>query len=162
MENQVTRFFEEKGFALTPLFTGEDTATVASAAAVLGVEEGMIAKSLGLRLKEKEIVLVVCGHSRIDNRKYKDAFGCKAKMMTAEETVLLTGFPVGGVCPFALPEGVEVYLDISLKQYETVYPAAGTRDSAVEVQVDKLPFYTGGSWIDVCKDAQEENSENGH
>lgn len=156
MENKVTEFFKEKGFDLTATFTGENTATVALAAQVLGVEEGMIAKSLGLRLKDRDIVLVVCGHSRIDNRKYKETFGCKAKMMSPEETLELTGFPVGGVCPFALPDGVEVYLDISLKQYEVVYPAAGTRDSAVRVVVERFPEYTGGKWVDVCKDIQED------
>ena len=155
MENKVTAYFKEKGFDLTPVFTGENTATVALAAQVLGVEEGRIAKSLGLRLKDRDIVLVVCGHSRIDNRKYKDTFGCKAKMMTQGETPELTGHPVGGVCPFALPEGVEVYLDVSLKQYDIVYPAAGTRDSAVRIETQRFPEYTGGTWVDVCKDPDE-------
>lgn len=155
MEDKVSQYFKDNGFDLTAIFTGENTATVQLAAQVLGVEEGMIAKSLGMRLKDKDIVLVVCGHSRIDNRKYKDAFGCKAKMLSPEETLAITGYPVGGVCPFALPENVNVYLDISLKQYDVVYPAAGTPDSAVKVTVKRFPEYTGGTWVDVCKDAEE-------
>ena len=159
MEGRVSLYFKEHGFDLQPIFTGESTATVALAAQVLGVEEGRIAKSLCMRLKEKDMVLVVCGHSRIDNRKYKEAFGCKAKMLSAEETLEITGFPVGGVCPFALPENVPVYLDISLKQFDIVYPAAGTRDSAVKVIVESFPKYTGGTWVDVCKDTDEEETK---
>lgn len=155
MEDKVSQYFKENGFDLTAIFTGENTATVPLAAKVLGVEEGMIAKSLGMRLRDRDIVLVVCGHSHIDNRKYKDTFGCKAKMLSPKETLVITGFPVGGVCPFALPENVNVYLDISLKQYDVVYPAAGTPDSAVKVTVERFPEYTGGTWVDVCKDAEE-------
>jgi len=159
MENVVSQYFKENGFDLVPLFTGENTSTVALAAEVLGVEEGMIAKSLCMRLKEKDIILVVCGHSRIDNRKFKNTFGCKAKMLSPEETLEVTGFPVGGVCPFALPSTVPVYLDTSLNQYEVVYPAAGTRDSAVMVVVERFPEYTGGTWVDVCTDiSKEENA----
>lgn len=152
MENRVTEFFKEKGFDLTARFTGEDTATVAKAAAVLGVEEGRIAKSLAFRLKDGScMVLVTEGTARIDNRKYKDFFHCKASMLAHEETLQVTGHPVGGVCPFALPENVKVYLDESLRRYKTVFPAAGTPDSAVEVDVDRFAQYTGGEWIDVCK-----------
>lgn len=157
MENRVTAYFEEKGFDLTPRFTGEDTATVAKAAAVLGVEEGRIAKSLAFRLKDGgDIVLVVEGTARIDNRKFKDFFHCKASMLSHEETLAVTGHPVGGVCPFALPPEVKVYLDDSLKLYQTVFPAAGTPDSAVEIEVSRFPEYTGGEWVDVCKLPQEQ------
>lgn len=152
MENRVTRYFKEKGFDLTAQFTGEDTATVAKAAAVLGVEEGRIAKSLAFVLKDgTNIVLVAEGTARIDNRKFKDVFHCKASMLSHEDTLAVTGHPVGGVCPFALPENVKVYLDESLKHYETVYPAAGTPDSAVRVEVARFAEYTGGEWVDVCK-----------
>ena len=119
MENRVTEFFKQKGFDLEAVFTGEDTSTVAKAAAVLGVEEGMIAKSLAFRLKDgTPIVLVVCGTGRIDNHKFKEQFHCKASMLSFEETLEVTGHPVGGVCPFALPEGVPVDLDRSLKKYQ--------------------------------------------
>lgn len=155
MQNKVTEYFEQKNLPLTPLFTGEDTSTVQKAAAVLGVEDGQIAKSLALRLKEGVAVLVTMGTARLDNRKYKDAFGVKAKMLSPEDTEAATGFAVGGVSPFGLPAGVPVYLDKSLQKYEYVYPAAGTRDSAVKVEVARFAAYTGGSWVDVCKDSEE-------
>lgn len=152
MENRVTAYFKEKGFDLQAQFTGEDTATVAKAAAVLGVEEGRIAKSLAFVLKDgSAMVLVVEGTARIDNRKFKDTFHCKASMLSHDDMLTVTGHPVGGVCPFALPAGVKVYLDESLKKFDIVYPAAGTPDSAVKVQVDRFAEYTGGEWVDVCK-----------
>jgi len=155
MENRVTKFFQEQGYDLTAVFTGEDTSTVAKAAAVLGVEEGMIAKSLAFRLKDgTPIVLVVCGTARIDNHKFKEQFHCKASMLTHEDTLAVTGHPVGGVCPFALPAGVGVYLDKSMQKYKYIYPAAGTPDSAVKVEVLRFPEYTGGTWVDVCKDEE--------
>ena len=155
-DNRVKVYFEENGLPLKAIFTGEDTSTVQKAAQVLGVEDGQIAKSLALRLPEGTGVLVTMGTARLDNPKFKAAFKCKAKMLSAEETLAETSFPVGGVCPFALPEGVAVYLDESLRQYTTVYPAAGTRDSAVEVEVNKLAEYTGGQWVDVCKTEAKE------
>lgn len=150
-KERVARYIEERGLPLSPRYTGEDTSTVAKAAAVLGVEEGQIAKSLALRLKEGVAVLVTKGTARLDNQKFKAAFHTKAKMLKFEETEAETGFPVGGMCPFGLPGGVAVYLDESLKVYDRVYPAAGTPDSAVEVAVEKLADYTGGSWVDVCQ-----------
>lgn len=150
-ENRVLIFFKENSLPLEPVFTGEDTSTVQKAAQVLGVEDGQIAKSLALRLPEGIAVLVAMGTARLDNQKFKAFFKCKAKMLSAEETLQETGFPVGGVCPFALPEGVPVYLDESLRRYDVVYPAAGTRDSAVKVETARLAEYTGGQWIDVCK-----------
>lgn len=153
MGNRVEEYFKQQGFDLQPVFTGQDTSTVAQAAAVLGVEEGRIAKSLAFRLKDgSAMVLVVCGTGRIDNHKYKVQFHCKASMLSHEETLAATGHPVGGVCPFALPQGVPVYLDVSLKKFEVVYPAAGTPDSAVRVEVARFAEYTGGSWVDVCKE----------
>lgn len=154
MHNQVTEYFKQKGLPLQAVFTGEDTSTVQKAAAVLGVEDGQIAKTLAVHLQNGPAVLVAMGTARIDNRKFKDTFHVKAKMLTAEETLAATGYAVGGVCPFALPQGVPVYLDESLRQYTVVYPAAGTRDSAVKVEVEKLSDYTGGTWVDVCKTAE--------
>jgi prolyl-tRNA editing enzyme YbaK/EbsC (Cys-tRNA(Pro) deacylase) len=130
----------------------ESSATVGLAAAALGREPGEIAKSLALRLKDgRIIVLVVCGTARIDNRKYKDAFLSKAQMLTFEETHAETGFPVGGVCPFGLPEGVEVYLGESLKRYGEVFPAAGTGNSAVKFTIAELELATKGTWVDVTQ-----------
>lgn len=151
MDDRVSAFFEQRGLPLQAIFTGEDTSTVQKAAAVLGVEDGQIAKSLALKTPEGTIVLVTMGTARLDNKKYKDAFHTKAKMLGPDDTLAETGFAVGGVCPFALPEGVRVFLDESLRRYDAVFPAAGTRDSAVRVEVDKLADYTGGQWVDVCK-----------
>ncbi len=154
VENRVTAYFEQNNLPLTPIFTGEDTSTVHKAAEVIGVEDGQIAKTLALRLKDGPGVLVAMGTARIDNRKFKDTFACKASMLGPEDTLAATGHPVGGVCPFALPDGTPVFLDVSLQQYADVYPAAGTRDSAVKVPVEKLAAYTGGKWVDVCKTAE--------
>ena len=156
MDSRVAEYFKQKQLPLKPLFTGEDTSTVQKAAAVLGVEDGQIAKSLALRLPQGIIVLVVMCTARLDNRKYKETFQYKAKMLSAEETLAETGFPVGGVCPFALPQGVKVYLDESMRRYEYIYPAAGTRDSAVKVEVARFAEFTGGEWVDVCKTPEAE------
>ena len=158
MENRVADYFKEKGLPLTPVFTGEDTSTVQKAAAVLGVEDGQIAKSLALHLPDGVAVLVAMGTARLDNRKFKDTFHAKAKMLSAEDTFSATGFPVGGVCPFALPPGVRVFLDESLKKYDIVYPAAGTRDSAVRIETSHLADYTGGTWVDVCQSIVENDA----
>ncbi len=154
--SRVSAWINERGLPLSPIFTGEDTSTVHKAAEVIGVEDGQIAKSLALRLPEACApagvgVLVVMGTARLDNRKFKDTFHAKASMLSAEETLAATGYPVGGVCPFALPEGVCVFLDESLKRYDELYPAAGTRDSAVKVELARFEEYTGGTWVDVCK-----------
>lgn len=158
VHNKVTDYFQQKGLPLTAIFTGEDTSTVHKAAEVLGVEDGQIAKTLAVKLADGPAVLVAMGTARLDNRKFKDAFGVKAKMLSYEDTLAATGFAVGGVCPFALPEGVPVYLDESLRKYSFVYPAAGTADSAVKVEVARFAEFTGGSWVDVCKseEPQEE------
>ena len=149
---RVKRYFDEHNIPNEIIILGESSATVELAAAALGRMPGEIAKSLALRLKDgKIIVLVVCGTARIDNRKYKDAFQCKAQMLTYEETLTETGFPVGGVCPFALPEGVEVYLDESLKSYSEVFPAAGTGNSAVRFTPAELEKATKGIWVNVTQ-----------
>lgn len=155
MDDRVSAFFKGKGLELSPLFTGEDTSTVQKAAQVLGVQDGQIAKSLALRLSADVApagvgVLVTMGTARLSNPKYKAAFGQKAKMLSAEDTLAETGYPVGGVCPFALPAGVPVFLDESLKIYDVVYPSAGTRDSAVKIPVADFAAITGGAWVDVC------------
>ena len=135
------------------------SATVELAAAAVGCEPGRIAKSLSVMGADGPMVLVVMGTARLDNRKFKDAFNCKPRFIKPEELLELVGHPMGGVCPFALPPGVAVYLDESLKQYETVYPAAGTRDSAVKVPVAHFAEYTGGTWVDVCKQPSENIAE---
>ena len=132
------------------------SATVELAAEAVGVEPARIAKSLSFKVEEGCIVVVTAGDMHIDNKKYKAEFKTKAKMLNFEEVEEFTGFRVGGVCPFALPENVDVYLDESLKRFETVFPACGTSNSAIELSCDKLEEYSKPKkWVDVCKISQK-------
>ena len=126
--------------------------TVFEAANLLNCKEERIAKSLSFKLKEKVIVIVVAGDKRIDNKKYKETFNEKAKMLNYDEVEELTGHFVGGVCPFSLNDGVLVYLDVSLKQFKTVFPACGSSNSAIEVTIEELEKYSNFvDFVDVCK-----------
>ena len=129
------------------------SATVELAAVAVGVEGARIAKSLSFKVEDKPIIIVVAGDAKVDNSRYKAQFHTKAKMLTHEEAHELIGHDVGGVCPFALPEDVKVYLDVSLKRFETVFPAAGSSNSAVEMTCDELERYASNfvEWVDVCK-----------
>lgn len=128
------------------------SATVELAAAALNCEGCRIAKSLTFKVAEQPIMIVVAGDAKIDNAKYKARFATKAKMLTAEEALELIGHAVGGVCPFAVNEGVKVYLDESLKRFETVFPACGSSNSAIELTIEELEKYSGFTeWINVCK-----------
>lgn len=130
------------------------SATVPLAAKALGCEEGRIAKTLSFMSGDRVVLVVAAGDVRIDNRKYKDFFKAKAKMLSAEEAEALTGHAVGGVCPFAVNDGVEVWLDESLKRFATVYPACGSANSAIELSVAELEEYSRAKgWTDVCKSA---------
>jgi prolyl-tRNA editing enzyme YbaK/EbsC (Cys-tRNA(Pro) deacylase) len=128
------------------------SATVELAAAALNCEPARIAKTLSFITGGKVILVVTAGDSRIDNVKYKAQFKTKAKMLSFDETASLVGHPVGGVCPFAINEGVTVYLDESLKRFETVFPACGSGNSAIELTIEELEKYSNCSaWVDVCK-----------
>ena len=128
------------------------SATVKEAAADLNTEEGRIAKSMSFLLSTGPVIIVAAGDARIDNRKFKDTFHEKAKMIGAEDVEPLTGHPVGGVCPFGTKEGVKVYLDESLKRYDFVYPAAGTPNSAIKLTIPELEETSECTgWIDVTK-----------
>ncbi len=128
------------------------SATVALAAQALGCEEAHIAKTLSFLQDGKAVLIVMAGDARIDNPRYKLRFSQKAKMLTPDEAIEFTGHAVGGVCPFALPEGVTVYLDESLLRFETVYPAAGTSSSAVRLTPAELETASrAAGWVDVCK-----------
>lgn len=131
----------------------ESSATVELAAAVVGVIPARIAKTLSFRYPDGGALLIVAaGDAKIDNRKFKDFFGFKAKMLTPDEAIELVGHAVGGVCPFAVREGVRVYLDNSLKRFDTVFPAAGSASSAVELNCDELFECSKAiEWIDCCK-----------
>ncbi|AWK51603.1 EBSC protein [Clostridium beijerinckii] len=127
--------------------------TVALAAEALHCDPCRIAKTLSFMVAENPILIVVAGDAKIDNPKYKAHFKAKAKMLTLEETENLIGHAVGGVCPFAINEGVKVYLDESLKRFKTVFPACGSGNSAIEITIEELEKYSGyDEWIDVCKD----------
>ena len=128
-----------------------NTATVALAAEAHGVEPGQIAKTLAFKLNDGRVVLVVAkGDARIENKKFKDKFG-KGKMLGLDEVAEITGHPVGGVCPFGLAAPLPVYLDISLKVYKEVIPAAGSVNSAVRISPEKMADITQAEWVDVCQ-----------
>ena len=147
----VQKFFTQKGLA-DPVFKLEECgATVDLAAKTLGVEPGVIAKTLSFRLKDRDILIVTKGDARIDNRKYKDFFKTKAKMLDHDEVAKITGHPVGGVCPFGLISPIDVYLDVSIKKYEYVYPAAGSSFTALKIQPLVMQELTKAKFIDVCK-----------
>ena len=154
---EVKAFFEQKGLPYDIILFEQSTATVELAAQALGTDPDNIGKTLSFKLTDgTPIVVLVAGRGRIDNRKFKDQFHCKAKMLTPEEALTFTGHPVGGVCPFALPEGTQVYLDATLKRHEFIFPAAGTPQSAVRIPVSELAVVTGGEWVDLCKEYEAE------
>jgi len=146
----VEKFLKERGINLE-VKTFKDTSTVEKAAESLGVTPGEIAKSILFKLKDKYIMVITSGDKKIDNKKFKDVFKTKAKMASPEEVIEITGHPVGGVCPYGLKTPVEVYYDISLRNYEVVYPAAGDVNAALEVKVEELDKIVPGEWIDVCE-----------
>ena len=128
------------------------SATVELAALALGVEGARIAKTLSFKKDDSCILILAAGDARIDNRKFKDKFHMKAKMPSPDEVLELVGHPVGGVCPFGINDGIDVYLDESLKRFTTVFPAVGSENSAIELNLDELFKYSNAiEWIDVCK-----------
>ncbi len=135
------------------------SATVELAAQAVGCIPARIAKTLSFKLGEDTILIVAAGDAKIDNRKYKDKFGKKAVMLSKEEVTERIGHAVGGVCPFGIPDTVSVYLDESLKRFETVFPAAGSSNSAIELNMEELMWYSHAKeWIDVCKGWQEQEA----
>lgn len=134
------------------------SATVELAAVAVGVEGARIAKSLSFKVDGEPVIIVVAGDAKIDNSRYKQQFHSKAKMLTFEEAHDLIGHDVGGVCSFALPENVKTYLDVSLRRFETIFPAAGSSNSAIEMTCEELERYSSNftQWVDVCKAWREE------
>lgn len=128
------------------------SATVDLAASALGCEPERIAKTLSFLVNGQAVLVVTTGDAKIDNKKFKEKFNTKAKMLSPDEVTNLVGHAIGGVCPFAIKSGVSVFLDMSLKRFETVYPACGSSNSAIELTIKQLEKYSGYSqWIDVCK-----------
>ncbi|MDB5721356.1 MAG: YbaK/EbsC family protein [Alphaproteobacteria bacterium] len=127
------------------------TATVDLAAEALGVEPGRIAKTLAIRVKDETFLLVTRGDARLDNQKTKAQFGGRPRMLGADETLDVTSHPVGGVCPFGLPAALPIYLDVSLRAFDEVYPAAGSLNSSVRVTPKRLSALVARSWVDICR-----------
>lgn len=149
---KVREFFRQFGMEDRILEFDVSSATVDLAAQALGCEGCRIAKSLSFMTNEGPVLVVTAGDAKIDNSKYKAFFSQKATMLTPDQAVALVGHAVGGVCPFAVNEGVKVYLDQSLRRFETVFPACGSSNSAIELTIEELEKYSGYiSWIDVCK-----------
>ena len=148
----VKKHFVDEKLNLEVIEMDTSTATVELAANALGVEPARIAKTMALRLKERDILIMTKGDVRIDNRKFKDYFGQKAKFIGAEDLEEATGHSVGGVCPFGLIKHLDIYLDKSLKVFDYVYPAGGGPNTCVKIDVDYLAKVTKGIWIDVCNE----------
>ena len=156
---KVRAYFDTLGIADRIREFPVSSATVELAAQALGVAPARIAKTLSFKLDERTVLVVAAGDAKIDNPKYKAAFGGKAKMLTPEEAVERVGHAVGGVCPFAVNEGVEIYLDESLRRFDTVFPAAGSSNSAIELTCDEISRYAkSDKWVDVCKGWREEQA----
>lgn len=149
---QVKEYFRELQMEERILLFEGSSATVELAAKALQVIPARIAKTLSFRKDNGCILVVTAGDKKIDNSKFKEAFAMKAKMLSPEEVLDMVGHPVGGVCPFALPRNVEVYLDVSLKRFKTVFPACGSQNSAIELTCEELQRYSHAvDWVDVCK-----------
>lgn len=150
--DKVREYLKQFGAQDRIVETDLSSATVELAAKALGCEGERIAKTLSFKTPEGVILVVAAGDAKIDNKKYKAKFGCKAAMLKADEVEECVGYAVGGVCPFGVNEGVKVYLDESLKRFETVFPAAGSSNSAIELTLPELENFSGAEeWVDVCK-----------
>lgn len=152
---KVRIYLKEIGLDNRIMEFSQSSATVELAAQALECEPARIAKTMSFLLGEEPILIVTTGDAKVDNRKYKDTFHMKAKMIPWDDVEKLTGHAPGGVCPFALPEHVKVYLDVTLKQFDIVYPAAGSGNSAVRLTVEELENSShSAGWVNVCKELQ--------
>lgn len=148
---EAKKYLEDRGFGDRVMVFDVSSATVELAALAVGTEPERIAKSLTFKVDEQPVMIVCAGDAKINNAKYKAFFHKKAKMLTREEVNAMIGHDVGGVCPFGIHDGVDVYLDESLKRFEKIYPACGSANSAVELTPDELEQLSGcREWIDVC------------
>ena len=149
---KVKAYFDRFGLREKIIELDESSATVELAAKALYTEGARIAKTLSFMVEDKAILIVTAGDTKIDNAKYRHRFGCKARMLTAEELDSLVGHAPGGVCPFAVPDTVAVYLDESLKRFQTVFPAAGSSNSAIELTIPDLEKYSRcKEWVNISK-----------
>lgn len=151
--DSVRAFLMERAPEVRIIETALSSATVDLAAAAHGVEPDQIAKTICIRAGEEIMLLVTSGRSRLDNRKFKDRFGAKPRMLGADEVLTLTSHPVGGVCPFGLPLPLPVYCDASLKRFDEVVPAAGATNAAVRIGPQRMAELVGAEWVDLCSSA---------
>ncbi|MEE1242537.1 MAG: YbaK/EbsC family protein [Frisingicoccus sp.] len=150
--DKVKEYFRNFGMEDQILEFDVSSATVELAAQAVGCEPARICKSLSFKIDERTILILTAGDAKVDNKKYKTFFGAKAKMLAPDEVIERIGHAIGGVCPFAVNEGVEVYLDESMKRFDYVYPAAGSSNSAIKLTLPELEKYSGyKEWVDVCK-----------
>ena len=149
--DSVRAYFAAKAPDIDVLVTEASSATVALAAQAHGVAPEQIAKTICLRIGDRIVLVVAAGTARLDNRKFKDRFGAKPRMLDAEEVLAATSHPVGGVCPFGLPAPLPVYCDRSLERFDEVVPAAGATNAAVRLSPERLVALTGAEWVDVCQ-----------
>ncbi len=147
----VRQFFRDHAPDISVIVTEASSATVPLAAEAHGVEPDQIAKTICLRIGEDVVLVVTAGTKRLDNRKFKDRFGVKPRMLDAEAVVEATSHPVGGVCPFGLPSPLKVYCDLSLKAFDEVVPAGGATNAAVRITPERLQSLVGGEWADLCQ-----------
>ncbi|MBQ3283186.1 MAG: YbaK/EbsC family protein [Atopobiaceae bacterium] len=148
-------YLAERGYGDKVLEFDVSSATVELAAVAVGVEPARIAKTLSFMVDGRAILVVCAGDARVDNPSFKALFHAKARMLTAEQAQGMVGHAVGGVCPFGVNDGVEVFLDESLRRFETVFPACGSSNSAIELTCDELERLSGGTWVDVCRGWRE-------
>ncbi len=147
----VRAYFASHAPDIDVLVTEQSSATVALAAEAHGVKPEQIAKTICLRAGDQAMLIVTCGTARLDNRKFKDRFAAKPRMLDADEVTRLTSHPVGGVCPFGLPQPLPIYCDVSLKAFDEVVPAAGATNAAVRIAPDRMATLVDAEWIDVCQ-----------
>ncbi len=147
----VRKYFASHAPEIDVLVTEASSATVAQAAEAHNVDPDQIAKTICLKAGDTILLLVTAGTKRLDNRKFRDRFATKPRMLGGDDVVAVTGHPIGGVCPFGLPSRLPVYLDLSLKNYVEVLPAAGATNAAVRIAPDHMAALTGAEWVDVCQ-----------
>jgi len=147
----VRAFFQANASDIAVIETDASSSTVELTALAHNVEPAQIAKTICLNVRDTVLLVVTSGTARLDNRKVKDAFGGKGRMLGAEEVLAATSHPVGGVCPFGLPSPLPIYCDVSLRRFAEVVPAAGSTNSAVKIATDRLAALTNATWVDVCR-----------
>lgn len=150
----VIKYFSDRNIESPVFKLNNSGATVEQAAETIHTQPKYIAKTLAFKLKNEDILIVVRGDFKVSNRKFKDFFGVKARMVDSDKVLNEIGHPIGGLCPFGLQNEVKVYIDVSIKDFEYVYPAAGSKDYALKISPKQIQELVNAKWIDVCKNSQ--------